>query len=488
MLILAVSAHFHSPSHSPRYLLCLFILGILTFLLSLLCFLVDLLLFVPHLAWGSYIVLAATVLIGISGVVSCAMRRTLVSRKARKKRIAENAEMSGENYYNRQGGATIPPIATAAIPMASGALGSETKEPAFASFDMQKSATDQSRTSDERMPLTARTLSNTSPTNPNNRIPMPGVPAGNERFANQRGGMNGNGGPGRPYNGPRDEFGNPLPPSAAFGASRSRDPSQDSQMRNAYPTMRGRGGPMMRGRGGYGPPGRGGYGPPPGSRGGYGPPPSSSGSYGPPSGRGGYGPGPNYRGGMMGPMAGGMVAGMAARGRGPPPGYSNGYNGPPPPQGYQRNMSPPDGEYGVGYGRRPSDPNAPPDNMRRNPSRGNPNAQGYVAYPGNSDSSLDLPRAESPPPMPGLSGTTPLAIGQAVEMDAMTGSPSHTPTGFGSYNNGIGPLRDSDGDVAGMVGLQQSGLPAHLRQGNGRVMSDTSFYSSDEYVQFSVLL
>ncbi|EEP81236.1 predicted protein [Uncinocarpus reesii 1704] len=30
------------------------------------------------------------------------MRRTLVSRKARKRRIAENAEMNGENYYNRQ--------------------------------------------------------------------------------------------------------------------------------------------------------------------------------------------------------------------------------------------------------------------------------------------------------------------------------------------------------------------------------------------------
>lgn len=180
----------------------------------------------------------------------------------------------------------------------------------------------------------------------------------------------------------------------------------------------------------------------------------------------------------MGPMAGGMAAGMAVRGRGPPPGYS-GYNG-QPPQAYQRSMSPPEGGYDGGYGRRPSDPNAPPYGIERNPPQGTANAQGYLAYPGNSDSSIDLPRAESPPPLPGFGNNIPPGIGQAVEMDAMTGSPSHTPVGFDEFNNAQGTLRDSDADVAGMVGLQQSGLPAHLRQGNGRVMSSTSFYSSDE--------
>src|ERR1700722_9940291 len=76
MLILAATSHAHSPSHSARYLLGMFILSILTFLLTLLSFLIDVLLFAPHMAWGSYIVLAATILTAASGLVSCAMRRT----------------------------------------------------------------------------------------------------------------------------------------------------------------------------------------------------------------------------------------------------------------------------------------------------------------------------------------------------------------------------------------------------------------------------
>jgi hypothetical protein len=80
-LCLAGAAHFHSPSHSPRYLLGLLILLLPTLLVSLLAFLVDILLFVPHLQWGGWIVLAATILLTASGVMTCAMRRTLVSRK-----------------------------------------------------------------------------------------------------------------------------------------------------------------------------------------------------------------------------------------------------------------------------------------------------------------------------------------------------------------------------------------------------------------------
>ncbi|KAI7106300.1 hypothetical protein KC316_g20423, partial [Hortaea werneckii] len=60
---LAVAAHFHSPAHSPRYLLALLILTIPTLLVTLLAFLVDILLFVPHMNWGGWIVLAATILI-----------------------------------------------------------------------------------------------------------------------------------------------------------------------------------------------------------------------------------------------------------------------------------------------------------------------------------------------------------------------------------------------------------------------------------------
>jgi len=65
-------------------------------------------------------------------------------------------------------------------------------------------------------------------------------------------------------------------------------------------------------------------------------------------------------------------------------------------------------------------------------------------------------------------------VGQAVEMDATTGnpSPSYPPQGF----NG---LRDSDGDVAGMVGLQQ-GKPIMDTLRPDEVLSGTSSVYSDQ--------
>ena len=115
-LALAAATHLHSPSHSQRFLLGLLILLLPTLLVTLLAFLVDILLFVPHLQWGGWIVLASTILITASGIITCAMRRTLVTRKARKKRIAENAEMNGENYYSRQN--TEPKYTEASLPNA----------------------------------------------------------------------------------------------------------------------------------------------------------------------------------------------------------------------------------------------------------------------------------------------------------------------------------------------------------------------------------
>lgn len=187
--------------------------------------------------------------------------------------------------------------------------------------------------------------------------------------------------------------------------------------------MRGRGMPPggYRGRGGYNPNGRGGYGPPP--RGGpY--------NYGPPQ-RGGYGP---YRGDPM--------MGRGGRG-GPPPGYGN--RGPSPAGSYGRRPEP-------GYGN--NGYQAPPAE--------------YAAYnPSNQSERSSLPRAESPPPLP---GDLDLPVGQAVEMDATTGSPSTAPAGFGQFGN----IRESDGDVAGMVGLQQQRLQRQA------VDSDASKYSADE--------
>jgi hypothetical protein len=60
-------------------------------------------------------------------------------------------------------------------------------------------------------------------------------------------------------------------------------------------------------------------------------------------------------------------------------------------------------------------------------------------------------------------------------MDATTGSPSHAPDGFGTQ---FGQLRDSDGDVAGMVGLQQQ--RQHLQVRPDTAMTDGSRYSTDE--------
>ncbi len=459
MLVLAGAAHLHSPSHSPRYLLGIFILSILTLVLSLLSFLIDVLLFVPHMAWGSYLVLAATILIAASGIVSCAMRRTLVSRKARKRRIAENAEMNGENFYNRQGPDPIPATIGSST-LVNGAPGAD-KLPTFATFETGKQEPD--RTSDERIPLTTRTPSQTSPAS------APGVPANNYETPPPR--------PPRMGGSPqRDQYGNPMPqppPGAAPYGMRSRDPSADPSLARQDsdyslnsrgrggmpPNYRGRGGYPSRGGGQYGDPrggyGRGGYGPGPGP--GYGPP--RGGYNGPP--RGGYGgPGP-YRGGMGPPM---MAGAMMRGGRGgAPPGYGAPQMG---RGGFDNRGSPSPG------GRRPSPAQLPGSGYSNENYRGPPPVGEYAAFrPEYNDKRSSLPRAESPPPLPGEGPEENSApVGQAVEMDATTGSPSVAPKGFGGFGN----LRDSDNDVAGMVGLQQQKLQRQT------VDSVTSRYSTDQ--------
>ncbi|KAH6651782.1 hypothetical protein BKA67DRAFT_337964 [Truncatella angustata] len=438
MLGMSVAAHFHGPSHSSRYLLVLFIVGIITFLLCLVCFLVDVLLFVPHMAWGSYIVCASTVLVAMSGLVSCAMRRTVVSRKARKKRIAENAEMSGENYYNReaQRDVTAPgaSVMSPTVPVLSGANGpAENKLPTFATYEQKKD----DRSSDERIPLTATTPSQRSP---------------NAVFASTEGTYV-NASDSSPSLA-RDQYGNPVQaPQDAYGARRG-PPSERSM------NSRGRGGPPpagYRGRGGYG---RGGYGPsyngPSGSRGGYGPP--GRGGYGPPNGRGGYGP----------PRAGYGPNG-ARGGRAPPSNYGNGYGRPAPDvygnYGAARDASP--GRAPPPYGTNPSMPSV---------STGTVGSSGYEAYNPDRASVSDLPRAESPPPLPGTENAA-LAppVGQAVEMDASTGSPAHPPQNFGQFPN---QLRDSDADVAGMLALQQARTNGPRR--TDTYMSEGSKYSQEE--------
>lgn len=418
MTIMAAVSHLHSPSHSTRYLLILFIFLLIDFLVCLLAFLIDVLLFVPHLAWGSYLVLAATILVAMSGLVTCAMRRTLVSRKDRQRRIAQNAEMSGENYYNRtaQDKTTVEPEVSRqpTLPTVSGGNGVHDNLPSFTTFE-QKSRSDQA--SEEAIPLTRRTTSNRSPVPPNEVASVGGVAAFSRNPQRQ---------------GSRDQFGNPIDNATDPYATR-RGPSPSLSNRGT-----GAGGGYRGGRGGYGRGGYDNYGAPVRGRGGYGP--SGRAGYGPRGGRGGYGQ-PNRGGYASNGMRGGLNA---------PSGYSNGSydRRPSPAQNFAHDVQP--SEPSNGY-------------SSTNPSM--PSVNTYTAYSPEST----LPRAESPPPLP---GTEPATVGgRAVEMDATPAVQRHD---GGTY----GQLRDSDADVAGMVGLQQGQIP----QRHDTYMSEGSKYSTDEYV------
>lgn len=388
------------------------------------------------MAFGSYFVLAATILVALGTLVSCAMRRTVVNRKARKKRIAENAEMSGENFYNRQAKeSTIPSSTQPTMPVVSGANGGATdKLPAFASFE--KKIEDGS---EERIPLTARSPSERSPRNPamdmNTSETAYNAPVGPGPVPGP--------GPGPRRAPSRDQFGNPInAPPDAYGMRR---PSTDSQR------SRGRGGMMPpRGRGGYGAPrgayggGGGGYGPGPG-RGGYGPP--GRGGYGPPPGRGGYGPPPRGYGGPM----------MRGGGRPPPP---PSYNAGPYDQ-----RGPPPADYDAYGARRPSPgpPSAPGYAMNNlNPSLPSVSTGNtYEAYNPNRGEE-DLPRAESPPPLPGADDD--VAIPR-------TGTPQQSQQNAGQF-------RDSDADIMGMVGLQQGRSTPSRR--HDTYMSGSHYSQPDE--------
>lgn len=70
---------------------------------------------------------------------------------------------------------------------------------------------------------------------------------------------------------------------------------------------------------------------------------------------------------------------------------------------------------------------------------------GYDAY----DQQSDLPRAESPPPLPGVDDG--ISRQQAVEMDAGSRGPGQEAGTFAQYG-----IRDSDADVAGMLAMQQA--------------------------------
>lgn len=416
------------------------------FLLSLLAFLVDILLFVPHMQWGGWLVLAATILLAIGGVVTCLMRRALVSRKAHHKRIAENANLNEENYYNQQ--SMSPPGPIGVEPTALKVMGNPNpdKLPEFATFDVSQNHVDRP-SQEERIPLNPRIPSNKL--RDEEAMDMRTAPSGlDDGFrAPRRAGTESSFGSGRAY----PESGEPqlqpqLPPPALGAVPGMRrnfsDPRvRDQQMNGTFmpsnpPTPSS---VNSRGRGGYGINGRGGYG-----RGGYPGPwrgPFPQGIHGDGRGMGGGGnvgpPGP------MGPP-GGAGFGRGSP-KGPPPDYSRGGyvpGGYGRGGAYSREHSPAGGFYG------------------RRPSPGPPSAPAYRhgVSPGPSP----------PPPMPAEG----LLIGQAVEMDARTGSPSPSQTSLAQGH----PLVN-EGAIQNTTGLTQDGQgDSRLHEKGGT--SPTSVYSS----------
>ncbi|PFH59457.1 hypothetical protein XA68_12289 [Ophiocordyceps unilateralis] len=212
--IMSIASHLHSLAHSVRYLLILFVLIFVTFVVSLAAFLVDVILFVPHLEFGAFLTVAATIVLAISGIASCAMRRAVVSRLAHKRRVEENAEMSGENYnLNSMSKPSFTSSTEPTLPVVGSVMSTVDTKPQFAAFEYPNKA---DRASDD-MALSSPTLPQYSTVN-NMYGDRPPVRAG-------------------------------MAPAGAFGV----------------------GGSPMRGRGGFGsPPGRGGFSSP--ARGGSGSP------------------------------------------------------------------------------------------------------------------------------------------------------------------------------------------------------------------------
>lgn len=459
---MAIAAHAHSAAHSSRYLLCLFLFGLFGFLVCLFAFLVDVLLFMPHLAWGSYLVLAAAIIVAISGLVSCMMRRSMVSRKVRRNKVQDNSDMNGQTYMPRK--PALPPTDNETmtqqptVPVLSGAGTGHSDIPYFSPYEAKKK---DDESSDERIPLTARSPSDKSP----NKAPCEIINS-YDASGNYGPPSRSNTGVSPPVVQPRDQYGNSISPREVYGTRRGSTEKMNYRGGGISP-------PAYRGRGGYGPPARAGYGlngsMPSSGRGGYGP-----------RGRGGYGP----RGGPHGGLRGG--GGYGQRGGG---GYGQGgmRGGRTAPQ--------PSGPYQAGYNtsRDPSPGITYADLYQENGrSTGSTYQQSYFGrstktlprtYQAYSPNDIDYPRAESPPPLP---SNTQLAPCQATEMDATPSPVTKTET-VGSQAE---PIRDGDTDVAGMVALQQGHTlrqqqdqtsPAGLPSEQG-ILQDESQNCKDEYV------
>ncbi|OAA72238.1 Actin cortical patch SUR7/pH-response regulator PalI [Cordyceps fumosorosea ARSEF 2679] len=405
MLVMAGVSHIHSAAHSARYLLALFIFTLLAFLVALAATIIDFILFVPHTAFGTYLVLAAAVILLISTIVTFSMRRAMVGRKARRRKIAENAEMSGENYYNRED--PLKPMATTMSGAAAGADGL----PVFASYERTQQKDDQ--VSDERIPLTQVRTADRSPGT--NATDLANAGSSNPTSRDRYGGQLGQGDPYGPQTqgyGPnsRPSRGN-MPGYRGGGAPRGgrggyNGYGSQARRRDSY------------GRGGMGPRGRGG-------------------PYGQP--RDGYG-GPAMTGAAA---AGGVMAGaaMARGGR----------------QGYDQRSAP--GTYDS-YGNQPAN------------GQGDYTNWGSQSTPSHANTEADLPRAESPPPLP---AETPASAGFGQPPEMASGASGHHGYGAAAATT----TSEHDAGATGMVHMQQGHPVGQPRPG---YVSDGSKYSTDEYV------
>ncbi|KAK6339706.1 regulator of ime2 [Orbilia javanica] len=474
LMILAACSHLHGPSNNPKYLLATLLFALPTFLVTLLAFLVDILLFIPHLSWGGWLVLAATICILTAGIMTCAMRRTVVSRAAQKARIAVNAEMNGDVFreqraaaiHQRDNQSDYGNNSTTAVGSSPAPMMREPKIPEFATFDVtsHKTSTDNDRTplnprGQTPQPQQQQQQHNDLPAFPNPerpggfnpnipRHPTPGDPENNQDFnqglSRQRSNhtMNSDGfGPASSF----DRHGTPPVPMMMGGPGG----------RGGYPP---RGGPMMRGRGGPGGmgPRGGGFGPP---RGPMGPPRGGMGGMGPPRGgpsfRGRGGPNGFYVGGPNGSMNSVEDRPYIGPGpppifmrpgdqgpdfRGPSPGFDHGDNmyG-PPPRGNEMNF-----DQGGSYGpppRRPTNEIPPPENI------------GYI-QPEN-------PRYASPPPLP-------------TEVQPNLNNNNNR---YDAYEMDASPIVNMD-----PVGLAAVGHPGQQRTPSPALQSPASKYSQEEYV------
>lgn len=237
--VLSVSAHFRSPAHSPRYLLALLILVFPTLLLALLAFLVDILLFAPHMKVGAWVVLAAVVIIAACGILTCAMRRTLVSRKAQRKLIEDNPDMNMALYKTS-------------------AASDASKEGAYTTgfVTMGEKADDGERYEEAELPPT---LTATASNAPSVDLPkdfgaapsLPPIPTAGPQYSMSRPSQESqHSSRSRGGYGPRGAYGHgPGPPVYGRGGPALYNGSpRGAPMRGGYrggPPSRGRGGPMM---------------------------------------------------------------------------------------------------------------------------------------------------------------------------------------------------------------------------------------------------